>query len=69
MVNAVCKPHLLQVFFQSLEIGVVLVALVAGVERFKGLTHLKIVLAVLVCENVATLQSCFGEVVNKFLLI
>ena len=67
--NAIGKPHLLQIFLQTLEVLGVFVSLVTGVDFFKSGADCKIVFTVLVKQNVATLECSLGEVIHKLLLL
>ena len=68
VVNTVGKPYLFQVFLQCLEIGTLFVACVLGVDGFERAAYGEVPFAVLVEEYVASLQSGFGEVVDKLFL-
>ena len=67
--NTIGKPHLLQIFLQTLEVLGVLVSLVAGIDFFESGADCKIVFTVLVKQNVATLECSLGEVIHKLLLL
>ena len=69
VMDAVGEPHALQVDLHCLEIGRSLVARIAGIDRLKHLSDDKVVLAVLVEEDVTTLQGGFREVIYQFLLV
>ena len=69
VMNAIGKPHLLQIFLQTLEVLGVLVSLVPGIDFFESGADCKIVFTVLVKQNVATLECCLGKVLYQFLLL
>ena len=67
--DAVAEPHLLQVFQEGLVVLVVLAALVVAVDFLKGLAHHQVVLAVLVKEDVATVECSLGQIIYQLLLL
>ena len=69
VMNAIGKPHLLQIFLQTLEVLGVLVSLVPGIDFFESGADCKILFTVLVKQNVATLECSLGEVIHKLLLL
>ena len=69
VVYAVAEPHLLHVLLERLEIGAVAVAVVGGVDVFERAAQGQVRGAVLVPEDVAAPEGCFGEVVDERLLV
>ena len=69
VVYAVGEPHLLQVLFHRLEVGVVAVAVVFGVYVLQGVAHGEVVLEILVEQYVATAFGRLGQVVYQLLLL
>ena len=69
MVNTIGKPYAFEVFLEVKELSACLVALVLGVEGFECATDAQVVATVLIVEDITTVQSCFGEVINEGLLL
>lgn len=60
---------MLKILFKGLELRVVAVAIVISVGRLDKLANLKIVLAVLVPQDVTTCNSRLGKVIYEQLLL
>ena len=67
--DAVTKPHLLQVLLKSFEVGTCTVASIVGVNGLKHLTYHEVILAILVKEYVTALKGGLGEVIYILLLL
>ncbi len=69
MMDAAAEPYLLDVGLESLEIGAVAVAAVVGVDILEEVADSEVVDVVLVPEDVAAPEGCFGEIVDQNLLV
>ena len=67
--DAVAKPHLLQILDKGLVVLIVLVALIVAVDVLKGRAHHQVVFAVLVKQDVAAVERSLGEVIHELLLL
>ena len=69
VVQTIGKPDLLEIFFESYKFGVVLVPFIVGIYSLDSLSDYQIVFAVLVPQNITTIESGFGEIVDVFFLL
>ena len=69
MMNAVGEPYALEVNLHCLEVGRLFVALITCINGLQCLTNAKIVLTILVKENIPTLQSGFCQIINQLFLL
>ena len=69
MMDAVGEPHPFEIDRQGLEVVALSVAFVVGVDALQGLADTQVVFAVLVVEDVSSLQRSLSEVVNVLLLL
>ena len=67
--DTITEPNLLQVLEEGLIILIILVTLVIAINILQGLANHQVVLAVLVKEDVAAIESGLSEVVNQLLLL
>ena len=69
VVNTIGKPHLLQILLHRLKLGTLLVALIRGINRLQSATNRKVVLKVLVEQNIATTLCRLGQIVDQQLFV
>lgn len=65
MVHTVAKFHLLKVFLKCLELLVVAVTIIVGVDILKQVSQREVILAVLIPQNIAARESSLGEIINE----
>ena len=69
VVQTIGKPDLLEIFFESYKFGVVFVPFIVGIYSLDSLSDYQIVFSVLVPQNITTIESGFGEIVDVFFLL
>ena len=67
--DTVAEPHLLQVKLETFEVNIITITAIVLVNLLECLAHGEVILTVLVGEDVAALQSGFGEEIDQFLLV
>ena len=69
MMDTVGEPNTLEVNLHRLKVGRLLVALITCINGLQCLANAKIVLTILVKENISTLQSGFCQIINQLFLL